>query len=216
MDYQQTDKTSSGASGGGTIVEENELNIYAKNKEIPEQLRYVILLSLSYYPELLEVPIDFVFSRGIRNSVMLAQPRIGTMHKVRSERSYVIRMNRWLRLGGEQIKIETLPQDVLIGWIGHELGHIMDYLHRSTLDMVKFGIGYSLSRKYIMEAERAADTFAVERGLASKLIATKNFILDHAKISKKYKRKIRRLYLSPDDIMLLVEEAEATAESERS
>lgn len=186
----------------------NALEKYANNKVIPNQLREEILCALAYYPELIDTHIEFRFSNRIRNSVMLAQPRLSTMWKPKAERGYVIKMNTRFRLGGDHLKIETLPRDVLIGWVGHELGHVMDYLHRNAFEMLKFGIGYSFSRKYIMGAERAADTYAVEHGLASKIIAAKNFILDHAKIPKRYKAKIRRLYLSPDDIMLLVEEAE--------
>ncbi|GAB3173957.1 M48 family metalloprotease [Telluribacter humicola] len=192
--------------------DESALAKYEKNKLIPDSLRKVILQSLSYYPELLDTEIDFVFSNSIHNSVMLAQPKLSTMFRPKSQRGYIIIMNRRFRLGGERLKLESLHEDVLIGWIGHELGHVMDYLHRSTLEMMKFGIGYTTSKKYIKRAERAADTYAVQHGLASKIIATKNFILDHARISKRYKAKIRRLYLSPDDIIELVQEAEATRE----
>jgi hypothetical protein len=189
---------------------------FSRNKRMPASMRTVILYALSYFPALKDTPIDFVFSSRIRNSVMLAQPRLSSLLGSRGRRSYVIRMNRRFRLGGERLQLETLPTDVLIGWIGHELGHIMDYLPRSTVDMIRFGIGYSFSRKYIMAAERAADTYAVQQGLAGKIITTKNFILDHASIPPRYKQKIRRLYLSPDDIMELVATAEAAAEAPAS
>jgi hypothetical protein len=96
----------------------------------------------------------------------------------------------------------------MIGWIGHELGHIMDYEARSSIGMIGFGFGYVFSKKYVHKAERIADTYAVERGMADYIIATKNFILDHTELPQAYKNKIARLYLSPDDIVELVTELE--------
>ncbi len=100
----------------------------------------------------------------------------------------------------------TVPSEVLIGWIGHELGHIMDYRERSGLNMLWFGIKYLTSKNYIREAERVADTYAVNHGLGEYIIATKDFILNHAHLSETYKSRIKNLYLSQEEIMMLVEE----------
>ena len=104
--------------------------------------------------------------------------------------------------------IEQIPDTVMIGWIGHELGHIMDYEHRSNAGITLFGYRYLFSPAYVKEAERVADTYAVERGLGKYIIATKRFILDHAEIPQAYKNKIERLYLSPDVIVDLVTKLE--------
>jgi hypothetical protein len=104
--------------------------------------------------------------------------------------------------------ITQIPEEVMVGWIAHELGHIMDYEHRSNSEIVLFGLGYVFSPKYVKEAERVADTYAVERGLGKYIIATKRFILDHADIPQDYKDKISRLYLSPDVIVELVKKLE--------
>jgi hypothetical protein len=61
----------------------------------------------------------------------------------------------------------------------------------------------------VKEAERVADTYAVERGLGKYIIATKRFILDHAELPQSYKDKIARLYLSPDVIVEMVKKMEA-------
>lgn len=64
----------------------------------------------------------------------------------------------------------------MIGWIGHELGHVMDYQERSGLNLLVFGIKYLTSNGFIKEAERAADTFAVNHGMSDYILATKDFI----------------------------------------
>ncbi len=85
----------------------------------------------------------------------------------------------------------------------------MDYKDRSGLNLFWFGIKYYLSGSYIKEAERAADINAVSHGMGSYILDTKNFILDHADIQQDYKDRIKKYYLSPEEIMVLVEEMES-------
>jgi hypothetical protein len=186
------------------------LERFGHKKEIPDLLREEILLSLSYYPELLDVCIKFVLiSPMIKKSVMQAQPEFRSYFTPGKKRHYVIRISRYFKGGPDVLPIETLPRRVLIGWIGHELGHVMDYEERDFWQMARFGFGYLFSNKYLMQAERTADSFAISHGLGKKIMATKNFILDHAYLPERYKRKIRRLYLSPEDALKLIEEYEA-------
>jgi hypothetical protein len=96
----------------------------------------------------------------------------------------------------------------MIGWIGHELGHIMDYESRTNKGMVAFGYNYLRSGTYVKKVEVIADTYAVNHGLGRYIIATKRFILDNAELPQAYKDKIARLYLSPDDIVEQVRKLE--------
>lgn len=180
---------------------------FGQQKIIPQLLREEVLLALSYYPELLTTSIRFmIVDPAIKNSVMQAQPEFASMLLPWKERGYVIKISRFFRGGQKQLPIETIPQNILIGWIGHELGHIMDYIHRSGWEMARYGFGYAVSRRYLMKAERKADLFAIGHGLGDKIVATKNFILDHADLPERYKDKIRRLYLSPEETLLLIDE----------
>lgn len=179
---------------------------FRTNKCIPKILEREILHALSFYPELKETQINFVFKRKIRGSVMQAQPKISTMFA--PERAYNINISALFRLTHTAIPIQQIPSDVIIGWIGHELGHVMDYEQKSVWGMARFGLGYLFSSSFVKEAERVADTFAVNHGLGNYILKTKHFILDHAALSDKYKRKIARLYLSPDDIVEQVRQLE--------
>lgn len=60
--------------------------------------------------------------------------------------------------------------------------------------------------KHIVEAERTADTIAVNQGMGEYILKTKNFILNHADIDQNYKNRINRYYLSPEEIMEIVQE----------
>lgn len=176
------------------------------HKEIPDVLAQEIKVALSYYPELAETPIGFRFKKDIKKSTMQAQPAFSSLLNPRAKRKYFVFISEKIQIETESFKITDIPSDVLIGWIGHELGHIMDYKNRSSLGLVWFGLKYLYFPKFIREAERAADTFAVSHGMGKYILVTKDFILNHAHISAKYKARIKRLYLSPEEIMLLINE----------
>lgn len=178
------------------------------NKYYPAELKDAVLKSLSFYPELKDTEIHFKYARQIKYSVMQAQPKINTLARVRAKRAYVIRMRKTFSMEGEAFALSELPFEVLVGWLGHELGHVMDYLNRSIPSMAAFGIGYVFSPNFVKGAERTADEFAVSHGMVSYIQATKNFILNHSDFPDKYKNKIRKLYLSPDEIMEIVKEHE--------
>ncbi|HKJ48387.1 MAG TPA: hypothetical protein VJ973_04825 [Christiangramia sp.] len=176
------------------------------NKIVPDTIWREAYVALSHYPELKDTPIEFRFKKNIKKSFMQAQPKVSGLFKNRKNRSYLIFINEKFTIEDEVFDITSVPSDVLIGWIGHELGHIMDYRERSAADLVWFGIKYVTSKNYIREAERAADTYAVNHGLGENIIATKNFIINHSKLSDSYKSRIEDLYLSPEEIMVLINE----------
>lgn len=135
---------------------------------------------------------------------MQAQPVFSSIFRKRGKRSYVILISETIHIGDDYFDILDLEDDIMIGWLGHELGHVMDYRSRSGFGMMIFGLRYLYSKNYLKEAERRADSFAIRHGMGNYIIATKNFILNHSDISEKYKDRIRRLYLSPEEIMELV------------
>lgn len=196
------------------VNQADELEIYGLNKEIPDEIRDVTLEALSYFPELLDTKIHFQYKENIKGSVMQAQPKVGSlMLNNKKNRRYKIKISRYLQLEDELVPIEDLPHDVLLGWIGHELGHIKDYVNRSAVNLMGFGAKYYCSSRFISKAEIAADTYAVSCGLGDKLVATKNFVLNHERLPEAYKNKIRSLYMSPGEIMSMVE-VEVVEESE--
>lgn len=174
-------------------------------KEIPEAIAEEVNAALEFYPELEDVTIYFEFKKKIKHSTMQAQPLVRSIFKSRKNREYVIKISQKIKIEEEEFYTKDVPKEVLIGWIGHELGHIMDYQQHSNLGMLWFGIKYLLSDNYIAEAERAADTYAVQQGMTDFIIETKRFILNHAKISKEYKLRIKKYYLSPKEIIMLAE-----------
>ena len=189
-------------------------NINLDNKIIPEEIKKEAIEALTFYPELYDTAIEFKFKDDIKKSTMQAQPRFTSFFKAKENREYVILISRNIQIEGEHFTMEDIPSDVKVGWIGHELGHVMDYRERTNFGMLIFGIKYLFSSAHIKEVERAADTFAIQYGMGDYILTTKNFILDNAHLSEKYKERIRRLYISPEEVMELINKNKVEGEPE--
>jgi hypothetical protein len=192
-----------------------ELLQFGQNKQIPAVIEKNVLKALSFYPELKNTAISFIFKTKIKTSVMQAQPVFKTVLEKRKNRRYRINICEHFKLINSQMPIEQIPDEVMIGWIGHELGHILDYEGRSNAEMVSFGYRYYFHPSFVKHAEMLADSFAVERGMGSYIIATKRFILNHAELPQSYKDKISRLYLSPDVIVEQVRRLEEKKQQQK-
>ncbi|WP_042277598.1 hypothetical protein [Nonlabens tegetincola] len=176
---------------------------YSKIKA-PASIIDAVNEAVSYFPELYHTPIEFKFNNMVRKNFMQAQPKWISFLKRRKHRSYIILISKEFRVENEIFTVNEIPYDVLVGWLGHELGHVMDYRKRSSLGMLIFGIKYLYSSAHIQEVERTADEYAVRHGMGEHIIKTKNFILNHTSLSETYKNHMRKFYLSPEEILELI------------
>lgn len=189
-------------------------NINLNNKTIPSSIRAETIEALEYFPELYGTDIEFKFRDKIKKSTMQAQPKFSSIFRSKMNRKYIIKISREIHIEDEDFSIDDIPSDVIIGWLGHELGHIMDYQDRTNFGLIILGIKYLWSKKSIQKVERTADTFAIAHGMGEYILKTKSFILDNADISEVYKARIRRLYISPEEVMELINENKVEEEPE--
>lgn len=175
----------------------------------PESIRQKAAMALTFYPDLKDTRITFKFKDNIRRSTMQARPEFLSIFCKRQRRSYKILISRRFKIAGMDFKTKDIPPEVLVGWLGHELGHIVDYKHRSGLNLLFFGARYLISDRHIRSAERNADAVAVSRGMEEFILKTKEFILNHSAITPTYKNRIKKYYLSPEEIMALAAERDA-------
>lgn len=188
--------------------------INLENKIIPESIKKEVLEALAFYPELYDSPIEFKFKDQIKKSTMQAQPKFSSFFKSRKNRSYIILISRSIQIEDEAFTIDDIPSDVKVGWIGHELGHVMDYRERTNFGMIIYGMKYLFSSKAIKRIERTADAYAISHGMGDYILRTKDFILENSHISEKYKARIRKLYISPEEVMELINENKVEEEPE--
>lgn len=185
-----------------------------ENKIIPESIREEVIAALDHFPELYDIPIEFKFKDRIKKSTMQAQPKFSSIFRSKRNREYIILISRQIQIEDENFTMDDIPSLVKIGWIGHELGHIMDYQDRTNFGLIILGAKYLFSKKSIREVERTADTYAIAHGMGDYILRTKNFILENSDISEKYKARIRRLYISPEEVMELINENAVEEEAE--
>ncbi|WP_373072919.1 hypothetical protein [Zeaxanthinibacter enoshimensis] len=171
---------------------------------VPQSIEQEARKALSYYPALSETHITFKFKENIRKSTMQAQPDFKTILGSRKKRKYYVLISNRFKISGQEFRTRDIPSEIMIGWLGHELGHILDYTHRSGLNLLWFGFRYLFFSNSIKAAERTADAFAVANGMEHYILKTKEFILNHAAISPQYKNRIKKFYLSPEEIMEMV------------
>lgn len=139
----------------------------------------------------------------LKGYTMRAQPIINSRFFSTKSREYRVQLSDHLKIS-QYIRPAELPRDVLIGWFAHELGHVVDYHKRSALSMLKFILGYVLFSTHRAGAERRADVFALNNGFGDELMATKLYILEKSDLPDKYKDRIKKYYLSPDELELLI------------
>lgn len=128
-----------------TNPQQNSMQNYP-HKVIPENIRAQAIKALSFYPELKEVPITFKFKDNIKKSTMQAQPKFSGILRRRNNRGYYILISRTFKIEDKSFNTLDVPDNILVGWFGHELGHVVDYNNRTALGMIIFGIRYLYSQ----------------------------------------------------------------------
>lgn len=196
------------------LIMKSKKEMNSTHKIIPESIQKEVKIALSHYPELKDTAIEFKFKNSIKKSTMQAQPTFGSIFKNRKNRKYKILISKKFHIENKEFDIEDVESEVLIGWFGHELGHIVDYSRHTTIGMLIFGLKYLFSKKHLKEVERTADVIAVKHGMSDYILATKDFILNNVHISPAYKARIIKLYMSPEEIMEIVNSKEKSLEKE--
>ncbi len=171
--------------------------------EVAEYVKDCFQEAFSSFPELHRYPM-VLEQHDSPGYTMRAQPVPGLSILRRKSRKYRVQMSNHLNIS-RYVRPAELPREVLIGWFAHELGHVVDYHRRSFWSLMWFVIGYILFATHRAGAERRADLFALQKGFGKELMATKRYILEQSKLPDSYKNRIRKYYLSPDELALLLE-----------
>nr|WP_298998055.1 hypothetical protein [uncultured Allomuricauda sp.] len=158
-------------------------------------------IAMEGFTDLHEIAVEFKVKNTLNGSIMMAQPSFKDILKKKPRRKYLVLVSETFTIGTKTFSTLKLPSEIKIGWFAHELGHIQDYQSLSSIGLLRFGLLYLTSKKFMKSAELKADTFATQAGYGKYLVATKNFILNHAELPETYKAKIRRYYPSPDQIL---------------
>ena len=179
--------------------------LYGKNHDVSkvdDQLALVYYVALSHYPELTNSKIK-IRKKSIK-STMQAQPLWYFPLRNRANRTYTIIVNNDANRTG--MLYSDLDFNAQVGWMGHELAHILDYSKKTNKALTSFVFSYLFDKNELKRTERKADKTAIKHGLGGPLLEGVRFLHRSKKVHKKYKESKKGNYMSAEEIILVINE----------
>ena len=130
---------------------------------------------------------------------MQAQPTPNFIFKRKNKRAYCIFVNDNPELTG--INYQDLSFNALVGWIGHEFAHLIDYSSMNNRELLGFIATYVFDKREMRKTERQADKETIKRGLGIQLLDGVVFFEKNEKVSKRYRKRKKKNYLSEEEII---------------
>jgi hypothetical protein len=175
--------------------------LYGNKKILPMGYERQALLALSYYPELVEVPIEFKLVEA--KSPFVSRPTVlTTLFRNASKRHYLVLISTKSKGWLGDILIDDLPFEAQVGVLGHELAHTVNFVSRNFFKMMRVPIG-NLSEAYLDKFEYETDQRAIQHGLGCNLLQWS--LLVSSKIPKDYQNGPER-YMKPETIQRILKE----------
>ena len=172
-------------------------NEFGNKKIIPTEIELECLAALSFYPELKNTDIEFRF--GNLNFTMISKPKLKSILRGRVQRQYVIIIQK-PGLSKNNLEWSELSFNAMVGWIGHELGHVLHYSHKSSGGIMFVGIKYAVPG-YRRKMERFTDHLAIQHNLGYALYEGVDYTINSSHASEHYKTNQEKFYLHPEEII---------------
>lgn len=162
-----------------------------------DTLRLAFQKALSYYPELWGKKIRLQY--GNTRTTMTSRPRIFSVFRKRDKRSYKITIGN--KEGYKPARlVNTMPFNALVGVLGHELAHVLDYSDMSGWTVTWVGVKYAFSKKYRRQLEHYTDFLAMSKGLQWQVYHFSSYVVNEADVDEAYRRYKLEIYLSPEQV----------------
>ena len=169
-------------------------HLHTKDK----RLKLAFYVALQHYPELQHKKISLKL-KSIK-STMQAQPSPNFIVKRKIKRGYSIFVNNNSDLTG--LDYTELTFNGLVGWIGHEFAHLIDYSSMNNRELLGFIASYVFNNRTMRRTERNADRETIKRGLGIQLLDGVAFFEKNKKVSKRYRKRKQKNYLSEEEIIV--------------
>lgn len=141
------------------------------------------------YQELQDINVKLVFKSGLfftmRTSTSLSS-------FLKEKRAYLVLVNT-----KRNNIISQLSEDDIIGWLAHELAHIIDYESMSNTGLVTFTFQYFFNSKFRSATEKRVNIIACQNGFTRELFGVWRKFLAMDDMPEWYKKYIIKNYL-PD------------------
>lgn len=185
-----------------SINKDSLKNIYGSNKEFIPEYEIQSLVALSFYPELINTRITF----RLADKESIAKTTItffSIFHS--SDKHFIIYINNNKSRTG--FLLEDVPFNAQVGAIGHELSHVSDFDTKNFAAMAVWALKY-LFKNERTNIERRTDVSTIEHGLGMELYYFVDFVLNRSTANNQYKKFKRLNYLSPAEILQLMQKSE--------
>jgi len=176
------------------------------SKKVPKQVIKAYNTAISHYPELANSKIKIKCKK--MNYTMETWVDIFFLFKKKKNQVTTIYINN-LRGKHKFGDIHKMPQNALIGNIGHELAHALQYKKVSKWFMFINIFGYLFIPRIKKEIERDADLTAIKHGLSKELYESRAYLVHGNNVSKVFQDKLNNIYLSPSEIKELAKNINA-------
>jgi hypothetical protein len=168
--------------------------LFSTNKTFLPQIKSAALVALSRYPELKNTKIEFLF-RPI-TATMETRPKIN-LKAFTKDRTYQIFINN--NQGKHKaLSIDSLTESMKIGWIAHELGHVVDYESRTAMSLIAMGIYYISVPSFKRNIEQSVDIITIRHGCGNEHCEGVEYLLYQSNATDKYKKNNLKYYLPMD------------------
>ncbi len=165
--------------------------LFSNHKTFHPKIKSAALVALSRYPELKNVRIEFLF-RPI-TATMETRPKIN-LKAFTKHRTYQVFLNN-NEGKNKALDIDSLTESVKIGWIAHELGHIIDYESRNAFSLMAMGIYYLTVPSFKRNIEQSVDIITIRHGFGYEHCEGVEYLLYGSKATEWYKKNNVKYYL---------------------
>jgi hypothetical protein len=146
---------------------------YAYKKKYPLQYEKQILIALSYYPELKNIPIRF--RTRVKHATANTRVTWAGLFEPAGSRHYVVTISDSTEDLLRPLLFKNLSFNAQVAVIGHELSHVADPATQTFLQIMKHVIS-SVSARYIDRAEYNTDGRCIAHGLGYQLLEWSSYV----------------------------------------
>ncbi|MFN7118314.1 MAG: hypothetical protein ACK4TA_16050 [Saprospiraceae bacterium] len=175
---------------------------FGKKKVLLPGFELQTLLALSYYPELRDVEIQFIYKKAW--IPLSSRPYLPSMFQKRDKWIYRIIVSSESAAGMEPILLKNLPFNAQVGILAHELGHTLHYQKYGFWQMLKFALLYAFDADFRATHERSTDEQVVYHSLGWQLFDYAKFVRTDPSTVAGYESSkdfLDKYYLTPANVM---------------
>jgi hypothetical protein len=185
--------------------------LFSHNKTFHPKIKSAALVALSRYPELKNTKIEFLFRKAA--ATMETRPKIN-LRVFTKTRTYQVFINN-NQGKSKALDIDSLSETLKIGWIAHELGHIIDYESRNALSLMAMGVFYVTVPSFKRNIEQSVDIITIRHGLGYEHCEGAEYLLYKSNATEKYKKNNVKYYLPIEKMNVEICKCQLEVKSEK-